>query len=153
MNSSNDIRDTFKRFREALNEEQGQEQANGGDWYNSKQNGVPYTQQDDLLQTSIQTAREQFGADFSRIKTPMFYYKSDDDITFSGEIPTLNDARFQFSYKAYPNGCYFWSGKGQIIITDEVVTKLSRMHGVYENWVKELNNAPDKKPMNLKDMN
>jgi hypothetical protein len=144
---SNDIRDIFQRFRTALNEAENE---NSGEWYNNKQNGVPYTQQDEMLQTSMQTAKEQFGADFSNIKTQMFYYKSDDDITFSGEIPTLNDARFQFSYKSYPNGCYFWSGNGQIEITPEVVTKLSRMYGVYKNWVDELNNSEDRKPMTMR---
>jgi len=77
---SNDIRDVFKRFRDALNETE------------EKQNGVPYTQQDEILQTSMQSATEAFGADFSSIKTPMFYYRQDGDITLSGIIPSLNDA-------------------------------------------------------------
>ena len=101
---SNDIRDVFKRFRDALNETE------------EKQNGVPYTQQDEILQTSMQSAIEAFGADFSSIKTPMFYYRQDGDITLSGIIPSLNDAKFQFSYK---NGCNFWSGDGQVKLNDD----------------------------------
>ena len=101
---SNDIRDVFKRFRDALNETE------------EKQNGVPYTQQDEILQTSMQSATEAFGADFSSIKTPMFYYRQDGDITLSGIIPSLNDAKFQFSYK---NGCNFWSGDGQVKLNDD----------------------------------
>ena len=74
----NDIRDTFTRFRKALNEAEEQQ----GEWYNPKQNGVPYTQQDELLQSIMQTAKQQFGADFTNIKTPMYYYKDDGDVSF-----------------------------------------------------------------------
>lgn len=132
---SNDIRDVFKRFRDALNETE------------EKQNGVPYTQQDEILQTSMQSATEAFGADFSSIKTPMFYYRQDGDITLSGIIPSLNDAKFQFSYK---NGCSFWSGDGQVKLNDENLTTITRMYGVYKNWKQEINGLSDKKPMNMK---
>lgn len=132
---SDDIRDVFKRFRDALNETE------------EKQNGVPYTQQDEILQTSMQSATEAFGADFSSIKTPMFYYRQDGDITLSGIIPSLNDAKFQFSYK---NGCSFWSGDGQVKLNDENLTTITRMYGVYKNWKQEINGLSDKKPMNMK---
>ena len=133
--NNNDIRDTFKRFRTALNEME------------ERQNGVPYTQQDEILQSSMQSAKEAFGADFSRIKTPMFYYRSDGDITLSGEIPSLNDARFQFSYK---NGCSFWSVNNEVKIDKDSVMKITRMYGVYDNWKRELDAMTDKKPMNMK---
>ena len=135
---NNDIRDTFKRFRQALNE---------AEEHQEKQNGVPYTQQDEILQTSMQSATEAFGADFSSIKTPMFYYRQDGDITLSGIIPSLNDAKFQFSYK---NGCSFWSGDGQVKLNDENLTTITRMYGVYKNWKQEINGLSDKKPMNMK---
>ena len=134
---SNDIREVFRRFRNALNESDDAQ----------KQNGVPYTQQDEILQTSMQSATEAFGADFSELKTPMFYYRQDGDITLSGVIPSLDDAKFQFSYK---NGCNFWSGDGQVKINDENVTKISRMLGVYKNWKKEIDSLTDKKPMGMK---
>lgn len=135
----NDIRETFERFRKALNE--------GDEWYSSKQNGVPYTQQDEILQTSIQSAKEAFGADFSRLKTPMFYYKEDDDITLSGEIPSLQNAKFQFSYQ---NGCSFWSADGQVKINEESVDKIAKMYGVFKNWKDELDSMTDRKPMSMK---
>lgn len=143
---NNDIRDTFKRFREAINEAEQKETNQNGDWYNPKQNGVPYTQQDELLQTSMQSAINAFGASFSNIKTPMFYYKEDGDITLSGEIPLLNNARFQFSYQ---NGCNIWSANGQITLDRDKVTKISRMYGNYENWKKEIEGMTDNKPMSM----
>lgn len=142
---NNDIRETFKRFRKALNEAEEKT----GNWYNPKQNGVPYSQQDELLQSSINSTREQFGADFSNIKTPMFYYKDDGDITLSGEIPTMNNARFQFSYRAYPNGCFFWGGDGEMIITDDIAMNFKKIIGVYKNWKQEIDRMPDKKPMGM----
>ena len=139
-----DIRKTFERFRKALNE--SEEAA-----VDSKQNGVPYTQQDELYQTSIETAKQQFGADFSKIKTPLIYYRDENDITLSGEIPSMNDAKFQFSFKANPSGCFFWTGDGQMVLTDDVLLKLKRLHGVYLNWVQDIGNPADKKPMNMKE--
>jgi hypothetical protein len=134
---NNDIRDVFNRFRKALNESEEQE----------KQNGVPYTQQDELLQSSMQSAINAFGASFSNIKTPMFYYKEDGDITLSGEIPSLSDAKFQFSYK---NGCNLWSNNGQIKFDmDEKITTINRMYGNYKNWKDEINHMTDKKPMSM----
>lgn len=136
--NNNDIRDTFKRFRRALNEDF------------TKSNGVPYTQQDEILQSSIQSAKEGFGADFSNLKTPMFYYREDGDITLSGEIPSMQDARFQFSYK---NGCSFWSTNGEVKIDKDSVLGITRMFGVFQNWKKELDAMTDKKPMNMKNEN
>ena len=145
----NDIREIFKRFRSALNEA---DEENGG-WYKAKENGVPYTQQDELLQTSINSTREQFGADYSNIKTPMFYYKQDGDITLSGEIPTMNNAKFQYSYMAYPNGCFFWGGDGQMVITKKTVENFKKINGVYENWKQEIDRMADKKPMSMSNDN
>lgn len=141
--NKNDTRQIFENFRRALKESEENTPS-------QKQNGVPYTQQDELLQTSMQIAKEQFGADFSKIKTPMFYYKEDDDVTFSGEIPSLNNSKFQFSFKGYPSGCYFWSSKDAMILNDEVIKTLSRLYGVYKNWQKDLSTAEDRRPMNLR---
>lgn len=145
MNSKNDIRETFKRFRKALNEaeENNIEQEN-------KKNGIPYTQQDELLQTSIQTAKEQFGADFTKQEYPMFYYKEDGDVTLSGEIPGLNNAVFQFRYKDPSGcGCFFWT-RGQIILTDENIKKLAKINGVYKNWKQDLSTSEDIRPTDLR---
>lgn len=137
----NDIRETFERFRKALNEAED----------NGKQNGVAYTQQDELLQTSMQSAKEQFGADFTDIKTPMFYYKEDGDVTFSCVVPSLNNAKVQYRYKdPSGNGCFFWSGNGSIILSDENLNKLSKIYGVYKNWKQELSTSEDIRPINLR---
>ena len=58
---------------------------------------VPYSQQDELYKNSLQPCRTQFGADFSKLKTPMLYYP-DGDITLSGVIPSLNNAKFQYRF-------------------------------------------------------
>lgn len=143
MNNTDDIRNTFKRFRRALNESEEKK-------VDDKRGGIPYSNQDELLQTSTQTAKEQFGADFTNIKTPMFYYKEDGDVTLSGEIPGLNNAKFQFRYKdPSGNGCYFWSD-GQIILSDENVKKLSKICGVYKNWKNDLSSSEDIRPSNMR---
>lgn len=139
-NRNDDIRKTFERLRKALNESETE-----------KQNGIPYTQQDELLQTTMQTAKEQFGGDFTDIKTPMFYYRQDGDVTFSCVIPSLNNSKVQFRYKdPSGNGCYFWSGDGSIMLTDENLNKLSKIWGVYKNWKQELSTAEDIRPISFK---
>lgn len=148
---NDDIRSTFQRFRKALNEAENEENMNKADWYDPKQNGIPYSPNDDILQTSMQTAKNQFGADFTGIKpSPMYYYRDDGDVSFSGNIPGLNDAKFQFRLKDPSGiGCFFWS-EGQMILSDENIQKLSKINGVYKNWKKELTTAEDIRPMNLR---
>jgi len=148
MNKSNDdIRKTFNRFRQALNE---MDERDKKEDEKEDKNGVPYTRQDELLQTSLQTAKEQFGADFSKTKNPMFYYKNDGDVTLTGEIPGLNNSVFQFRYKDPSGcGCFFWT-KGQIILSDENVKKLQKINGVYKNWKEELSTTEDIKPSTLR---
>ena len=139
-NRNDDIRKTFERLRKALNESETE-----------KQDGIPYTQQDELLQTTMQTAKEQFGGDFTDIKTPMFYYRQDGDVTFSCVIPSLNNSKVQFRYKdPSGNGCYFWSGDGSIMLTDENLNKLSKIWVVYKNWKQELSTAEDIRPISFK---
>jgi len=139
-NTNDDIRKTFERLRKALNESETE-----------KQGGIPYTQQDELLQTTMQTAKEQFGGDFTDIKSPMFYYRQDGDVTFSCVIPSLNNSKVQFRYKdPSGNGCYFWSGDGSIMLTDENLNKLSKIWGVYKNWKQELSTAEDIRPISFK---
>ena len=139
-NRNDDIRKTFERLRKALNESETE-----------KQGGIPYTQQDELLQTTMQTAKEQFGGDFTDIKTPMFYYRQEGDVTFSCVIPSLNNSKVQFRYKdPSGNGCYFWSGDGSIMLTDENLNKLSKIWGVYKNWKQELSTAEDIRPISFK---
>lgn len=145
MNNKNDIRETFNRFRKALNEAENEINNDSND-----KEGVPYTQQDELLQTSLQTAKEQFGADFTKSEHPMFYYKQDGDVTLSGEIPSLNNSVFQFRYKDPSGcGCFFWT-KGQIILSDENIKKLQKINGVYKNWRQELSTSEDIRPTELK---
>lgn len=110
---------------------------------------VPYTMQDEIMANITQTAKTQFGADFSQSDKPMLYYPKDGDVTLSGTISDMNDAKFQFRYKdSSGNGCYVWVSPLQL--TDEVIKKLSVINGVFKNWKNDLSSAEDIKPMSLK---
>jgi hypothetical protein len=132
-----DIKNTLNKVR-LLNEEV------------DKQEGVPYGNSDELFNDSIQTAKSQFGADFSKCKTPMIYYPKDDNVILSGEIPTLNNAKFQFLYKdsAGGFGCFLWCDN--ISLSDENIKLIAKINGVYKNWKQELETSEDKAPMNYK---
>lgn len=135
---SNDIRETFTRFRNALNEAE------------ETLNGVKYTEQDELFQNSTRAAKEQFGADFSKVDWPMYYFKEDGNVILTGTIPSMNDVKFQMKYKdANGNGLYIWTN-GQMVLSDENIKTLSKILGVYKNWKQELINSEDVRPMNMK---
>lgn len=148
---NNDIRETFRRFRNALNEvEEIEKKEKKVEQEETEKNGVAYTQQDELFQTSTQSTKEQFGAVFPNKDKCMFYYKDDGNVTLTGKIPSLNDAQFQYKYKnENGNGCFVWTN-GQMILSDENLKTLTKIYGVYKNWKKELDSAEDLKPMNLK---
>ena len=115
-----------------------------------EKDAIPYTMKDELMSSILETAKQQFGADFSKIKQPMLYYPEDGDITLSGEISDLNDAKFQFRYKdSSGHGCYLWMNPIQL--TDETIKKMSVVNGVFKNWQKSLSTAEDVKPMGYKE--
>lgn len=110
-----------------------------------QQGAVPYTKQDELLQNSLQPCRVQFGADFSKLTTPMLYYLDDSDITLSGIIPSLNNAKFQYRYL---KGCFLWLDSIQL--TDETIDTIKKVYGVFKNWREHLKSTEDKKPLSYK---
>jgi len=115
----------------------------------NEMDAVPYTMQDELMANITQTAKTQFGADFSQSDKPMLYYPKDGDVTLSGVIGDMNNAKFQFRYKdSSGNGCYIWTEPLQL--TDETIKKLSVINGVFKNWKNDLASAEDIKPMGFK---
>lgn len=136
-----DIYNTFRLLREAEND-------------NSRDNtedAVPYSAQDTLMTNVLASAKQEFGADFNQIKNPMLYYPSDGDITLSGVIPEMNDAKFQFRYKVGDGaGCYIWSNP-YMPISDKTIQTLNKVNGVCKNWRDEISKSEDCRPSNYKD--
>lgn len=143
-----DIYETFNRIR-ALNEADGSLTDAQAEQQDS--DTVPYTSQDTLMTNTLESAKQEFGADFNKIKNPMLYYPKDGDITLSGIIPEMNDARFQFRYKVGDGaGCYVWSNP-YLPISDKTIQLLSKVNGVCKNWRDEISKSEDCKPSNYKD--
>lgn len=144
------IYDIFKDFRHADNNYERILNEDELDYGHAQdEDSVPYKSNDDLLTSSMETAKSQFGADFSDIKAPMVYYPSNDDITFSGKIGSLNGAKFQFRYKDPSNeGCFIWINPLQL--TENNLDVLKRIYGVFKNWKNELDITDDKKPISIK---
>lgn len=107
---------------------------------------VPYTKQDELFNSIIETCKTQFGADFSKTTNPMLYFPKGEDIKISGEIPLMDDAKFQFSYKD-SDGCQVWVDP--LKLNDETLDKMRLILGVYKNWKKEVLQYGDYKPMSI----
>ena len=135
-----DITETIRTIRK-INEGKEKEESE-----ENKGDAVPYTMQDEIMANITQTAKAQFGADFSKSKTPMLYYPDDGDVVLSGVIGDLNDAKFQFRYKdASGNGCYLFTSPVQL--TDETLKKMNVILGVFKNWKKDLSSLEDIKPI------
>lgn len=118
---------------------------------NENKDAVPYSQQDTLMTNTLSSAKQEFGADFNNIKNPMLYYPNDGDITLSGIIPEMNDAKFQFRYKVGDGaGCYVWSNP-YMPISDKTIQLLSKVNGVCKNWRDEISKSEDCKPSNYRD--
>ena len=102
------------------------------------------------MTNSLETCKTQFGADFTKHNdpSPMIYYPSDGDVVLSGTVPGLNNAKFQFRYKDSSFGCYLWTDS--LVLNDDNLKKLSRINGVYKNWVQELQTSADIKPIGYK---
>ena len=83
----------------------------------------------------------------------MLYYPADGDITLSGLIPELNDAKFQFRYKVGDGaGCYIWANP-YLPISVKTIQVLGKVNGVCKNWRDEISKSEDCKPSNYKDPN
>ncbi len=120
-----------------LNESENQDELTQG--------AIPYTNQDVMFKNSLQPCRTQFGADFSKLKNPMLYYPEDGDITLSGIIPSLNNAKFQYRCL---KGCFLWLDSIQL--DDNTISLINKIYGVYKNWRQELITTEDNKPLAYK---
>lgn len=142
MNNLQDIYESFRLLREA-NDQNKDPKANT--------DAIPYSAQDTLMTNVLAAAKQEFGADFNQIKNPMLYYPSDGDITLSGVIPEMNDAKFQFRYKVGDGaGCYVWSNP-YMPISDKTIQTLSKVNGVCKNWRDEISKSEDCRPSNYRD--
>ena len=143
-NENTDVRRLVEDFRKAVDGLTINESSDN----NENKESVPYTNQDELMTNIMNTAKTQFGADFSGIKNPMRYYPADGDVVLSGVIRDMNTS-FQFRFKdSSGNGCYIWVESLQL--SDDVIRRLSVIHGVFKNWKDDLTKAEDYKPMSYR---
>jgi hypothetical protein len=144
---NDEIRDMLAYLREAKEniEKEAAEDIN--------MDAVPYSAQDTLMTNVLASCKQEFGADFNGIKNPMLYYPNDGDITLSGVIPEMNDAKFQFRYKVGDGaGCYLWSNP-YLPISDKTIQTIQKVNGVCKNWRDEISKSEDCKPSNYRDPN
>ena len=134
----------LRRMKDSLNEESEQ---------NSALEAVPYTTNDDLLAEMTNEAKSLFGADFSKSKTPMLYYPKDGDVTLTGEIPGLENAKFQFKLNSNSDGSGIILWVDSLPISDSAISTLNKLNGAGKNWKKRLNEIgrKDVKPVSVRD--
>ena len=144
------LKNTFKALRE-LNEKKIKDivSLNEND-ISDNDNGeaVPYTKDDEIMNSIIETAKIQFGASFEGFKNPMLYYPETRNVTLCGMIPSMNNLKFQFSFLEPSESIFIWSSP--LYLNDKSLDTLNKMNGVYKNWITELKTSEDIKPMSLK---
>lgn len=139
--------DSFRHLHENIQRIQKEAKTNPD--YEQDTDGIPYSTEDNVLSSAIDAAKQQFGANFENIKAPMLYYPSDGDIVFSGEINSLNDAKFQFRYKDPDGeGCFVWVNP--LHLTESNLNVLRKVYGTFKNWKQQLDTSDDKKPMGMR---
>ena len=72
------------------------------------------------------------------------FYPDIHDLVMNAEVSGLG-ITFQFRYKDSSFGCYLWTDS--LVLNDDNLKKLSRINGVYKNWVQELQTSADIKPI------
>lgn len=111
------------------------------------QDAVPYSKNDDIYSNSVEAAKNGFSAKFPD-PNPVLYYPAENDVVVSGQIPSLKNAKFRFSYKdSGEQGCYIWVDSLQL--TTDVLTTLNKVMGVFKNWKDSLNKIDDLKPLSM----
>lgn len=143
----NDIYEVIQKYKKSVDEylNEGQDHSN----YKAE-NAIPYTNQDEILGETLDSARELFGANFSNVKDPMLYYPASENgvenVSLSGEIGLLNDAKFQFWMKDENNaGCII--SCNLLTLNKETVNLLGVVYGAYDTWKHNLLRMGDIKPM------
>lgn len=150
---NNDISKMLNILREAEEKAEQEGKTSMTDTNKPTDEAVPYTAQDTLMTNVLASSKQEFGADFNSIKNPMLYYPKDGDITLSGVIPEMNDAKFQFRYKVGDGaGCYLWSNP-YLPISDKTIQTIQKVNGVCKNWRDEISKSEDCKPSNYHDPN
>lgn len=106
--------------------------------------GIPVTDDPKFGNQTLTTQKEaakEIGADFKNFDTPLIFYPEDGDLVLSGEIPDMNNLKFQFRYKdSSGQGCYIWAEGLQL--TDDNVKKINKIQGFYKNWKDDITENP-----------
>ena len=143
-----DTRNSLKIMRQLITE--SEDNVNVG---NESLDTVPYTKNDELLQKMTSEATNWFGASFTKSKTPLLYDPANGgDVILTGEVPSLDNAVFQFRYRSANSGIFVWADG--LSLTDEVVRTISQINGAGKNWKKYLDTTEGGyKPINARDEN
>ncbi len=136
----------LRKLKSELNEEEMEQDTDTTE-------AVPYTANDDILAEMTNEAKSIFGADFSKSKTPLLYYPKDGDVTLTGEIPGLENAKFQFKLNSNTDGSGIILWVDSLPISDSVITTLSKLNGAGKNWKNKLNEIgrQDLKPLSARE--
>ena len=94
-----------------------------------------------VLSSQIQMFRSSVdgGAEFTEpsednvAESPLIFMPEDNNLVFSGTIPSLNNLKWQFKLRTNTgDGCFVWSDG--LILNENNLKTLHKLQGFYENW-------------------
>ena len=93
------------------------------DWPQLHENGLRFhLTGDELLELHL-----------GRHESPLIFMPEDNNLVFSGTIPSLNNLKWQFKLRTNTgDGCFIWSDG--LIINEKNLKTLNKLQGFYENW-------------------
>jgi len=97
------------------------------------------TNQINQFRTSVDS-----GAQFSKpnnadiSESPLIFMPNENNLIFSGVIPSLNNLKFQFKLRTNTGDGCFLSTEG-LILNEKNLSILNKLYGFYENWKEQWN--------------
>lgn len=118
-----------------------------------EESAIPYDRNEQIVTDIIETASNEFGAKFDKYENPVVYIPETEDVRVNGDIPSLGkDAKFEFHYRPEHSGEECILHANTLALSDDVLSKLNKMYGVYKNWKnRTLDSMQDIKPMSMHD--
>ena len=109
------------------------------------EDGIPITDDsrfgNKIMTTQMNAIRKVLKQNVTFPDNPLIFYPETKNLIFTGEIPDLNNLKWQFSLNdSSGRGCYIYVQNLQL--TDENVKTINLLKNYYENWKNELSTNP-----------
>ena len=145
INRIRNIEESVKQEKSLLNEEDDKDGKR-----KEISSGIAITDDPVFGQNTLTNQIKQFrtsvdsGAQFTKpnsddvSESPLIFMPTENNLVFSGVIPSLNNLKFQFKLRTNTGDGCFLSTEG-LILNEKNLAVLNKLYGFYENWKEQWN--------------